>query len=494
VIAIQEARLEEEVLLLKKAWILGWPVRHRIRGLTLFGQKLAIFNLTGRGYWDKALLMKLSLHFAVFLAAAFSCFSADKMTSLTVNGRTYTNISDVHVSADGKIIVRHATGMTSTTEDKAPPGFLASWGITEGQLQSAQSTRLKTAEEDLDKAVRAGLFREVEGMVYDLRKPQPDWKRFYRAHVVQILDDGAICDVTPDDPRRGAIFVKHLPATLGDRDIIDIVAKQTGSYSYINKLDDDRTIRAYDAGVACKGDEIPDAIINGNKSEAKAIYGGQESRDVLAQLPENEELSASGTGFFITTDGYLLTNFHVVRGAKKLKVRTKSGVFPARVVKSDSVKDLALLKVAGQFKALGIAVEDHSQLGDSAFTIGFPNPEVQGLEPKYTDGKISSLAGSHDDPSEFQISVPVQPGNSGGPLIDQQGDAIGVVVARLNDLTVLAESGSLPQNVNYAIKANVVRQFLSTIPEVVLPSTKSHLQADESVKAAEEGVAMVLAY
>src|SRR5208282_2594685 len=105
----------------------------------------------------------------------------------------------------------------------------------------------------------------------------------------------------------------------------------------------------------------------------------------------------------------------------------------------------------GSFPALSISRAESADLGQEVFTIGFPNIVMQGIAPKYTDGKISSLAGMMDDPTEYQISVPVQPGNSGGPLCDANGQVVGIVVARLNDLTVLQASGAVPQNVNYAV-------------------------------------------
>ena len=115
-------------------------------------------------------------------------------------------------------------------------------------------------------------------------------------------------------------------------------------------------------------------------------------------------------------------------------------------------------------------------LDQAVFTIGFPDIKLQGTEPKYTDGKISSSSGIQDDPNQFQISVPVQPGNSGGPLVDFSGEVRGVIVARLNEIAALRSTGTLPQNVNYAIKSSVLRQFLSQFP---------YLQSDNRPKSAD---------
>jgi serine protease Do len=102
------------------------------------------------------------------------------------------------------------------------------------------------------------------------------------------------------------------------------------------------------------------------------------------------------------------------------------------------------------------------ELGNTVFTIGYPNPVMQGLEPKYTDGRISSRAGMMDDEAFYQISVPVQPGNSGGPLIDMEsGWAVGVITLRL-DRTA---DGRTADNVSYALKGAVLHKFLSGTPE-----------------------------
>jgi len=173
---------------------------------------------------------------------------------------------------------------------------------------------------------------------------------------------------------------------------------------------------------------------------------------------------ASGTGFFITDDGYLLTCYHVVTNATRILVGTKQGVFSAVLVQTDEANDVALLKVEGAFAALPLAVTNNAKLGEAVFTIGFPNPGVQGLQPKLTRGEISSLAGARDDPGEYQISVPVQPGNSGGAVVDAYGNVVGIVAARLSDQAAVATSGMTAQEVNYAVKSSRVGDLLGKIP------------------------------
>jgi S1-C subfamily serine protease len=214
----------------------------------------------------------------------------------------------------------------------------------------------------------------------------------------------------------------------------------------------------------------------------------------IASLPDAQWPHAIGSGFFVTRDGYLLTNFHVVKDAEKIEVKYKSQFFRATVIDTDKVDDLAVLKVeGGSFAALALSARDSVDLGQQVFTIGFPNIEMQGLEPKYTDGSISSLSGMQGDPTEYQISVPVQPGNSGGPLCDANGEVVGIVVARLNDLAVMQISGVVPQNVNYAVKAQPARRLLQSVKGLDPVAARGQKSADP-IKTVESAIAMILIY
>ena len=91
---------------------------------------------------------------------------------------------------------------------------------------------------------------------------------------------------------------------------------------------------------------------------------------------------------------------------------------------------------------------------------------MQGISPKLAKGEIASLSGAADDPRYFQISVPVQPGNSGGALVDARGNVVGIVSAKLDAAAALAATGALPENVNYAVKSSLLLSFLESVPEV----------------------------
>jgi TPR repeat protein len=214
--------------------------------------------------------------------------------------------------------------------------------------------------------------------------------------------------------------------------------------------------------------------------------------------PENP--TATGTGFFITDDGYLISNYHVVKGAAKVRLLTGAGLIDASVVKVDAANDLALLKAVGRFAPLPIAASRTVKLGGTVATVGFPDIGLQGFAPKLAKGEIASLAGAADDPRYFQISLPVQPGNSGGALVDARGNVVGIVAAKLDAATALAATGSLPENVNYAVKSSLLLSFLESVPEVdaKLKEPKSLQTAtppfEDVVNSAQEAAVLVLVY
>ena len=221
--------------------------------------------------------------------------------------------------------------------------------------------------------------------------------------------------------------------------------------------------------------------------------GGDSSSMGIAQTrPES-----SGTGFFITEDGYFITNEHVAGNGAQVRLVTASGLISAKVVKVDAANDLALLKAEGKFAALPVTTSRAMKLGNTVVTVGFPNIGLQGFAPKLAKGEIASLSGAGDDARYFQISVPVQPGNSGGALVDERGNVVGVVSAKLNARAALAASGALPENVNYAVKSSFLLGFLESVPEVAAklkePNTKER-KFEDVVKVAQQAAVLVLVY
>lgn len=207
--------------------------------------------------------------------------------------------------------------------------------------------------------------------------------------------------------------------------------------------------------------------------------------------------TASGTGFLITDDGFLMTNAHVVKEGSKFQLVTRTGNITAKVVKVDAANDLALLKAEGSFEPLPVAASRTVRLGSTVATVGFPNIGLQGFAPKLAKGEIAALSGAQDDARYFQISVPVQPGNSGGALVDERGNVVGIVSAKLSAKAAFDTSGALPENVNYAVKSSFLLGFLESVPAVAAklkePNTKD-AKFEDVVKSAEQATVLVLVY
>ncbi len=170
----------------------------------------------------------------------------------------------------------------------------------------------------------------------------------------------------------------------------------------------------------------------------------------------------------------------------------------AEVIKADSASDVALLKAEGTFTALAIMPSDKTSLGTEVFTIGFPNVVVQGIAPKLTKGEISGLGGVQDDPRYFQISIPVQPGNSGGPLVDMQGKAIGIIAGSINQKVAVETTGTLAQNVNYAVKSSYILPLLESVPglsdELAANTQSSSLSTQAAIAQAEKATFLLVTY
>lgn len=203
----------------------------------------------------------------------------------------------------------------------------------------------------------------------------------------------------------------------------------------------------------------------------------------------------SGSGAVISPAGHIVTAAHVIKGATYLEIVTPAGTFPAKVLNNDEQNDVALLKVDQTFDShIRVGRSSEVRLGQSVATIGFPNIGIQGHSPKVTQGMISSENGVQNDIRMWQISVPIQPGNSGGPLLDEHGKLIGVVVASLS-LRAIQMTGSVPQNVNYAIKGAYLEPLLS-FNKLASDSTDESAPASfqDMIATAQKSSVLILVY
>ena len=203
------------------------------------------------------------------------------------------------------------------------------------------------------------------------------------------------------------------------------------------------------------------------KWEVRRIEEENRQQQALQHQP-----APGGTGFLFSSRDYIITNYHVVKGASSIEVKFPNGeIIKARLQAKDSQNDIAVLKLAqspsSQIPDLKFGDSSKVRPGDRVFTIGYPASSILGKNQKITDGIISSVTGIEDDPTMFQITVPIQPGNSGGPLFNERGEVIGITTASLS-LNAIQSMGAIPQNVNYAIKSSFVNNLLTTIPKTLL--------------------------
>ena len=189
----------------------------------------------------------------------------------------------------------------------------------------------------------------------------------------------------------------------------------------------------------------------------------------------DKKLKASGSGFLLTTNGLVVTNYHVVEDASRIEVVfpekniTKSASVRIKDTKNDiailEIKDFTFSDISSQQIPFSFADANSVKVGQEVFTLGFPLGDIMGTKPRLSTGRINSLFGIQDDPRLFQISNPLQPGNSGGPLFNSKGDLVGIVVSSLNAKYFYENAGIIPQNVNFAVKASYLQSIISVIPE-----------------------------
>jgi S1-C subfamily serine protease len=195
--------------------------------------------------------------------------------------------------------------------------------------------------------------------------------------------------------------------------------------------------------------------------------------------------STLGTAFFVRPDGVLLTALHLVEGARSIVVRCP-GREPASATISNSARgqDLAVLKTSLTAPAyLNVREARAVELGDPIFTVGFPAAGAAGATSRLSDGAVSAVSGPDAETAFLQMTVPVQPGNSGGPVVTGDGSVVGVVSSITAIIPLLSAPSILPQNVSWAVKADFGRPLFAQPP--AMPSPKNRTEAiDRATQAA----------
>ena len=204
------------------------------------------------------------------------------------------------------------------------------------------------------------------------------------------------------------------------------------------------------------------------------VFSDDSTRIVSEQqtlIDDDEIISvSSGTAFAVTKVGHLLTNHHVIDGCRQVSLRFNGRELPVSVMNFDPINDLALLKINRPLKNPYAINESNAELMQDVFVAGFPFGDSLSNSVKITKGIISSLTGLFNNFSEIQIDAALQPGNSGGPIFDEFGNVIGVAVAKVDLRLILENYGTIPENVNFGIKASVIKDFLVSNNVRTLPT------------------------
>lgn len=231
--------------------------------------------------------------------------------------------------------------------------------------------------------------------------------------------------------------------------------------------------------------KVNDLAFNAQGARPPTTAGGGGGQQAQTPTPPKPPAGGSfGTGFFVTAQGHALTNNHVVNECRSVGALIDGQFIPASIVRRDERNDLALVRVQvpqqvpyAKFRGGGMA-----RPGDGVVVAGYPLPSVLQNGLNVTLGNVSSLAGLGGNTSLVQITAPVQPGNSGGPLFDMQGAIIGVVVSKLNAMRIAQATGDIPQNINYAVHGSVARLFVESTGQ-----RTTELASGKEMRASEVG-------
>lgn len=355
--------------------------------------------------------------------------------------------------------------------------------------------------------VQQQMITKQDAKVYwekDIRK-ETDFKNYYQKNVSELDDIEGIWSVNgttvvdgsyrQDEPNYATVAIIR-DTTHSNRDYYEVVLSgdnwlphtitahfQKGSYEnlYISKQ------FSYDGSYSMYNFTLDkNGVLRASKNEI--LQGRQFYTEIyyVKIFPkfsdknfESNKKSAlqktSGSGIIVSESGFVITNYHVIEGANRIEIviPEKNTVKTATVKIKDSKNDIAILEI-GDFlyssyfsQPIPFILADINtiKVGEEVFTLGFPLGDIMGANSRLSNGRINSLYGLQDDPRLFQISNPLQPGNSGGPLFNSKGELVGLVVSSLNAKYFYENIGIIPQNVNFAVKSTYIQNLISMIPE-----------------------------
>jgi serine protease Do len=226
-------------------------------------------------------------------------------------------------------------------------------------------------------------------------------------------------------------------------------------------------------------------VVNGNQIEqlSKAIevikrnqqYQGTLINEVKSKIPENAKLISGGSGFLIDAKGYIITNAHVLKGSGAVVVNSKGQEFNAIIANIDTEKDLAILKINDPdfepLVSLPYSIrKNNSDLGEQIFTLGYPRNDIV-----YGEGYVSARTGYNSDSLTYQVQISANPGNSGGPVFNNNGEVIGILSTRQAQAA----------GVVFAVKSKNIYQMVDELKKSDTAFEKIKLPTHSSLKGVE---------
>ncbi|MHB9142749.1 MAG: trypsin-like peptidase domain-containing protein [Paludibacter sp.] len=335
---------------------------------------------------------------------------------------------------------------------------------------------------------KSGEKNSGQGLIYGFK----DWSNYYYYYISAngYYRIGAITDGLNLEFEKWTQS-SHINQNI-DRNLIKINKVKDKVYFSINGQ-----IVASEDFYSFKGNNIGFFIPSGKKEvlfERLLVRQDIDDNETLSKFSNSTNWKGNGTGFFIDAKGYISTNYHVIENASDIEIdliqNGQKKSYKAKVISSDKQNDLAIIKIDDKnFKPYSNLPYNFktkiSDIGSNVFALGYPMAlSVMGSEVKFTDGKISSKTGYQGDITTYQISVPVQPGNSGGPLFDYDGNIIGVVSAKI----------MAADNVSYAIKSSYLKNLLDVLSEDInIPNdqTLSSMSLTEKIKLLSDYVVLI---
>ena len=253
--------------------------------------------------------------------------------------------------------------------------------------------------------------------------------------------------LVPHDPLRAYIWYSIAARLASDQALRDAAAR--GRDRLAQKI----ALPELEAARVAAGSWLPGAP---DPDEGVAV-----PRQTSGRSPGDERHSSDGSGFIVSRTGDVLTNHHVVDGCREVRVQRNGAPVAATLIATDPKADLAILRLPEPVADVAQVRGDNPvRPGEAVVVVGFPLQGVLSSQASVTAGIVSGLAGPRDDPYQLQITAPVQAGNSGSPVLDASGAVAGVVVAKLNGLRMVKRTGSIPENVNFAVNAKYARALL----------------------------------